>query len=171
MEKDRREFLLKAGSVALFAALGISISSCGESAEDTQPSVIGGGTNTGGTNQGGNNNTGNAGVTVSGRTVRIDTSVQDNAALKNSGNWALFISAGVILVNIDGDRFRAFTNVCPHSACDRNWTYNNNNQRLTCTCHGSIFSATNGSRISGPANRNLDEFSVNVSGDIITITK
>jgi cytochrome b6-f complex iron-sulfur subunit len=166
MENKRREFLMKAGSVALFAAMGISLSSCGESSEDTSPS----GSN-GGNSNGGGTNSGTNGVTVNGSTVRVDTSVQDNAGLKNAGSWSLFVAAGVIVVNIDGDTYRAFTNVCPHSACDRNWTYNNSNQRLTCTCHGSIFSATNGNRISGPANRNLDEFSVSVSGDIITITK
>lgn len=164
MDKQRREFLMKAGSVALFAALGISLNSCGDGGEDTQPNIIGPGTN---------NNSGTAGngITVSGNTITVNTAVQDNAALKTSGNWALLIGAGAILVNIDGENFRAFTNVCPHSACDRNWTYNNSSQRLTCTCHGSIFSASNGNRISGPATRNLQEFSVSVSGDIITITR
>jgi cytochrome b6-f complex iron-sulfur subunit len=166
MENSRREFLMKAGSVALFAALGIQLTSCSEDGNDTRPTV-------GGVTGGGNVAPGQLppGVTVSGNTVTVSLSVPENDPLRSQGAWALFRTAGLILINIDGNNFRAFTSVCPHSGCDRDWSFNSSNQRLTCNCHNSIFSATNGNRISGPANRNLQEFSVTRSGDEIVVTR
>jgi cytochrome b6-f complex iron-sulfur subunit len=159
MENQRREFLMKAGSAALFAALGINLLSC-SSSDDTGPSGGGGG-NTGGS----------SGITISGNNVSVDLSNTNNTALGNAGSWRVLIPGQIILINIDGNNFRAFTSICTHQACDKDWTYSNNSQRLTCTCHGSIFSSVTGSVINGPATAPLKEFQVSRVGATVTIIK
>jgi Rieske Fe-S protein len=39
------------------------------------------------------------------------------------------------------------------------------NDRISCACHGSAYSAKDGSVLGGPAPRALDEIAVSVEGD------
>lgn len=149
---SRRAFLKTAGSVALFAAMGITIPGCGSDSGSTN---IIGPTN------------GDSGFTISGNTITIDLTKDDAAPLATSGAWGLIAAAQTLVVNVGGS-FRAFTSVCTHTGCDRNWNYSN--QVFTCTCHGSRFN-NSGEVIQGPANRNLTEFTVTRNGDIVTIQK
>ncbi len=159
MEKSRREFLLKAGSASLFATLGISLAACGSSGDDNiQPLPPTAGTPA-------------DGVTVSDNLITIDLANAANTALQNQGNWRVFTGVQIILINVTGDNFRAFTSICPHQACDRNWSYSAGGQQLTCSCHNSVFSSVNGNRVSGPATRNLQEFAVSRQDNSLTVTK
>jgi Rieske Fe-S protein len=58
--------------------------------------------------------------------------------------------------------FKAFTAVCTHQACT---VASVKNDRISCPCHGSVYSAEDGSVINGPAPRPLDEIPVSVEGD------
>src|SRR5829696_1128350 len=49
--------------------------------------------------------------------------------------------------------------ICPHEGCEVAWEQNSN--RFSCPCHASYFAA-DGSRISGPASRGLDELPMRV---------
>lgn len=149
---SRRAFLKTAGSVALFAAMGITLPGCGS---DSESSNIIGPTN------------GNSGFTVAGNTVTVDLTKDDAAPLASNGAWGLIIAAQTLVVNVDGT-FRAFTSICTHTGCDRNWNYSN--QLFTCTCHGSRFN-NRGEVVQGPANRNLREFTVTRNGNVLTIQK
>ena len=154
--KTRREFLQKAGSTALFAALGISfLSSCGSSIDDdaTMPGGM-------------PNNT--TGIRVEGNITNLDLTQANLSNLKNQGGWLLIRQSQLLVVNVDGQTIRAFTSVCTHSGCDNAWAYSNS--QFICNCHGSVFS-NGGQRLSGPANRDLQEFSVQRNGDNVVITK
>ncbi len=150
---DRKDFLRTAGSTALFAFLGISLASCDvtSSSDDETPE-----------------NGDNGAVTIDGNTVRLNLADDSLSPLRQAGGWMVLGQASVIVVNIDGELIRAFTNVCPHASCRDAWQYQN--QRLICTCHNSIFE-NDGSFVSGPAGRNLPEFSVERDGNNVTITR
>ncbi|MFQ5923769.1 MAG: ubiquinol-cytochrome c reductase iron-sulfur subunit, partial [Anaerolineales bacterium] len=66
---------------------------------------------------------------------------------------------------------RALFKVCVHLGCLYKWVPTND--RFECPCHGSKFLKTN-ARIGGPANRNLDQFTIQVLdnvGNVLTQTE
>lgn len=58
--------------------------------------------------------------------------------------------------------FKAFTAVCTHQSCT---VASVKADRISCECHGSAFSAKDGSVLNGPATRPLKEITVSVEGD------
>jgi len=66
---------------------------------------------------------------------------------------------------------KALYKVCVHLGCLYKWVATND--RFECPCHGSKYLLT-GSRIDGPANRNLDVFiieAVDAEGNVLTRTE
>jgi cytochrome b6-f complex iron-sulfur subunit len=66
---------------------------------------------------------------------------------------------------------RAIYKVCTHLGCLYKWV--DSNDRFECPCHGSKF-LTTGTRIDGPARRNLDVFPIEVvdaSGNVLARTE
>ena len=82
-----------------------------------------------------------------------------------SRNWVLHPDEDVLIVNYE-DEIRAFTSVCTHEGCSRNWAYGRGT--LTCRCHSSMYDYL-GKVIGGPATRDLAEFQVSRDGNILTI--
>ena len=154
---SRKDFLRTAGSVSLFAALGIGFYGCSSStdATDTTPPTI-------------PDDDDAITITGGGNTISIDLSNNSVANLREQGGWLLITAANTLIVNVDGDTFRSFTSVCTHQGCSINWQFSN--ELFECTCHGSRFN-TSGSVVRGPANADLAEFTVSVEGDIVTINK
>ncbi|MCH8487924.1 MAG: Rieske (2Fe-2S) protein [Candidatus Cyclonatronum sp.] len=161
---DRRTFLRTAGSAALLAFLGISLSSCGV-------------TDSGADDNGNGNGNGNGGdtppgaIVIQGNTITLNLSASELENLRLAGGWLNITQARTLVVNVDGSLIRAFSAVCPHAGCADSWQYNNN--RFVCTCHNSIFE-NSGQRVSGPANRNLTEFAVERDAqdeNIVVITR
>jgi cytochrome b6-f complex iron-sulfur subunit len=148
---SRRQFLKTAGSAALLATLGIVLPGC----SDDSNNVIGPDDEQGG-------------IEISGNTIRLNLRSPDVARLGDSGGWLLILPAQTLAVNIDGAQIRAFTSICTHANCDRNWNYVG--QQFVCSCHGSRFSNA-GRVVQGPATRDLTEFAVSRDGDVVTITK
>jgi cytochrome b6-f complex iron-sulfur subunit len=58
------------------------------------------------------------------------------------------------------------TATCTHEGCTINGF---SGSQFVCPCHGSTFTTT-GSVVQGPANRPLQQFSAQVSGDVVTFT-
>lgn len=110
----------------------------------------------------------NSPITIDGNTVTLDLSHSELQNLKNEGEWLLIRDAKTLVVNIDGEIYRAFTSVCTHTGCSTNWAFNG--ELFTCTCHNSKFN-TSGAVVQGPANSDLEEFSTKLEDDILTITK
>jgi menaquinol-cytochrome c reductase iron-sulfur subunit len=61
------------------------------------------------------------------------------------------------LVRSSTGQIRAFSTVCPHLGCGIDWDAGA--EKLMCPCHQSAF-ATDGTRLAGPAPRDLDELEV-----------
>jgi len=163
---DRKEFLRTAGSTALFAFLGIGMIGCGNSTSAMDENIVGG--------TPGDNGGGSSGINISnnGNTITIDLTAGDVSALNNSGGWLLITGANTLVVNVGDSVIRAFTSVCTHSGCSTDWGFNDGVfECLESGCgHGSRFN-TNGEVVRGPANSDLDEFSVTRDGDTVTINK
>ncbi len=70
----------------------------------------------------------------------------------------------VVTQPAEGD-IKAFTAICPHAGCLVNEVINN---EIVCPCHGSRFSATDGSVISGVASTGLNGVAYQVTGDNVT---
>ena len=66
----------------------------------------------------------------------------------------------VVTQPADGE-FKAFTAVCTHQGCVVGSVADN---EISCPCHGSLFSAEDGSVVTGPATGPLTEIEVQVKG-------
>lgn len=156
---SRKDFLRTAGSAALFAALGISVTSCGSPTDPNGDNTAPGPNPPPG---------GSTGIVVEGNKITINLNNSSTSGLKNSGGWLLITQAQTIVVNVDGTIIRAFSSVCTHEGCTTNWQFSGG--VFECTCHGSRFN-TAGQVIRGPAVTNLPEYTVTRSGDTVVIQK
>jgi len=150
---SRRKFLEKTGASIVLATFGAAFFTSCSSTEDSDPTPT--------VPPGGSSN----GISISGDTISINLSIQ--TALNTTGNWLLIENAKTLVANISGS-FIALTSVCTHSNCDRNWTFASN--RFTCTCHGSVFDPT-GRVLNGPATAPLTQFTTQVTGTTLVVTK
>ena len=71
----------------------------------------------------------------------------------------------VVTQPTEGD-FKAFTAVCTHQGCIVGKVENG---EILCPCHGSAFSATDGSVVNGPATAPLEEVKISVKGNEISL--
>jgi Rieske Fe-S protein len=86
----------------------------------------------------------------------------------NSGKIFKFGSKPGILIKTVSGEILAFSASCTHLDCIVQ--YDPNQKAITCACHNGKYDLT-GKNISGPPPRPLEEFTVNVKGDDITVTK
>jgi Rieske Fe-S protein len=70
----------------------------------------------------------------------------------------------VVLVREPGGSIKAFSATCTHQGCTVSSV---SEGRIMCPCHGSVFSATTGAVVSGPAPRSLPGIDIVVRrGDV-----
>ena len=74
---------------------------------------------------------------------------------------------GTVITQPSAGTYKAFTAICTHQGCTVGSVSNN---QIMCPCHGSIFSADDGSVIQGPANAPLASKPITVSGGEIYLT-
>jgi nitrite reductase/ring-hydroxylating ferredoxin subunit len=67
----------------------------------------------------------------------------------------------VVLTQPTAGDVKAFTSICPHQGCKVSEVADN---EIYCPCHGSKFSALDGSVIQGPATEGLSAAAVSVDG-------
>jgi nitrite reductase/ring-hydroxylating ferredoxin subunit len=73
----------------------------------------------------------------------------------------------IVVTQPTAGTFKAFTAVCTHQAC---LVGSVKDGVITCPCHGSAYSAADGSVQNGPATRPLKEFPVTVQdGDVVEV--
>lgn len=174
MKKDnscsRKTFLKTAGSTALFAAIGINLTGCGSTMDSNGDPTPGPG--------GPGPTEPPEGVTINGNTVTIDITHQSFSHLANEGQWEMITQAGLLVVNVDGNSIRAFTNTCTHEHCTDDWSFSNGLFRCgpgVCG-HGSEFN-TSGEWVSGAQDQpgvntgDLLEYGVTRSDNTVTINK
>jgi Rieske Fe-S protein len=83
------------------------------------------------------------------------------------GGGKVFGDAKVVVTQPTAGEFKAFSAICTHQRCT---VKDIANDTITCPCHGSQFSATDGSVKKGPATRALPAAKIAVEGDTITLT-
>ena len=86
----------------------------------------------------------------------------------NSGKIFKFGSKPGLLVRTATDEIKAFSASCTHLDCIVQ--YDPDGKQIICACHNGIYDLS-GKNVSGPPPRPLDEYTVNVKGDDITVTK
>ncbi|WP_418955870.1 Rieske (2Fe-2S) protein [Streptomyces tritici] len=82
------------------------------------------------------------------------------------GGGKVFADQGVVVTQPTAGEFKAFSSSCTHSGCAVKDVVDGT---ITCPCHGSAFSAADGSVRQGPATRPLPPAQIKVEGDAITL--
>ncbi|MFD8735113.1 Rieske (2Fe-2S) protein [Streptomyces sp. NPDC059618] len=126
------------------AGLAVALTACG--ADDKASSSVGSG----------NGAAGNAGGTELAKTSDIP-----------EGGGKVFADKGVVVTQPTAGTFKAFSSKCTHQGCAVKGIANG---VITCPCHGSEFSATDGSVKKGPATTGLAEAGIKVDGTSIKLT-
>jgi len=125
---ERSEFLKTLGTGTLAVCAVCGMISC---SDNDDPAPVGGG-----------------GIDL---TINIEESPYTN--LKNVGGSAY--KDNIIIARTGSDTFVALSKVCTHAG--QTVVYDHPNSRFVCNAHNSVFE-TNGSVVSGPANRSLAKF-------------
>jgi cytochrome b6-f complex iron-sulfur subunit len=96
-------------------------------------------------------------------------SVGKNAEIPpNSGKIFKFGSKPGIIIRTQAGDLKAFSASCTHLDCIVQ--YSPEKKEIVCACHNGVYDLT-GKNIGGPPPRPLEEFTVNVKGDDITVTR
>jgi Rieske Fe-S protein len=82
------------------------------------------------------------------------------------GGGKIFKDSGVVVTQPTAGEFKAFSSKCTHQGCAVTGITNG---VITCPCHKSEFSVTDGSVKKGPATQPLHEEKITVSGDSISL--
>lgn len=77
------------------------------------------------------------------------------------GSGFVAADAPVVVTQPVAGEFKAFSAICTHAGCLVSEIASN---QIICPCHGSVFSAEDGSVISGPATQALAPVSISVQG-------
>ncbi len=86
----------------------------------------------------------------------------------NTGKIFKFGSKPGIIIRTESGDIKAFSATCTHLDCIVQ--YRPDQKNIFCACHNGVYDLT-GKNIGGPPPRPLDEYTVNVKGDDITVTK
>lgn len=86
----------------------------------------------------------------------------------NTGKIFKFGNKPGILVHTQSGDYKAFSAVCTHLDCIVQ--YRTDSRIIWCACHNGQYNL-NGQNIGGPPPRPLEEFTVNIRGDEIVVTK
>ena len=77
------------------------------------------------------------------------------------GSGVILADAEVVVTQPTAGTFKAFSSTCTHNHCQLSGF---TGDRITCPCHGSSFSITDGSPNGGPAPSPLPEVAIKVVG-------
>ena len=149
---SRRRVLLTGGVVAAAAAVtaacgSSSGASAGSAAATTNPASPAGGSTAAASSPAA------AGVTVATSAVPV-------------GGGTILADQKIVVTQPTAGTYKAFTAVCTHQGCT---VASVANGTITCPCHGSTFSAADGTVQAGPAPSPLASIPVTVSGTTITV--
>ncbi|WP_369245080.1 Rieske (2Fe-2S) protein [Streptomyces sp. R41] len=134
------------------AGLAVALTACGSDDKKSSGSTEVSG---GGSGGGDNAEAGNAGATVLAKTTDIP-----------EGGGKVFADQGVVVTQPTAGTFKAFSSKCTHQGCAVKGI---SNGVINCPCHGSQFSATDGSVKKGPATTALAAAKITVDGESIKL--
>ncbi|WP_432922497.1 Rieske (2Fe-2S) protein [Microbispora sp. CA-135349] len=143
-DTTRRTVIFGAGG----AGLAVALSACGASdGDDTTASA------------------GQSGASEGGQAAQAGGEIAKTADIPEGGG-KVFKDQDVVVTQPAAGEFKAFSATCTHQGCPVARVANN---EIVCPCHGSKFSAKDGSVTNGPATKPLAEKKITVSGDSITL--
>ena len=82
------------------------------------------------------------------------------------GGGTIFAGEKVVVTQPTSGEFKAFSAVCPHQGCVVSEI---KGKDINCPCHGSQFSITDGSVVTGPATEPLAPLKATVDGKDISV--
>jgi Rieske Fe-S protein len=82
------------------------------------------------------------------------------------GGGVIIADPAVVVTQPAAGEFKAFSAICTHQGCVVGEVSNN---EIICPCHGSRFSATDGSVINGPATQPLPAQAISVDGTNVVL--
>lgn len=86
----------------------------------------------------------------------------------NNGKIFKFGTQPGILVKTQSGELKAFSAICTHLNCTVQ--YREDMQHIWCACHNGHYDL-NGKNISGPPPRPLEQYTVNIRGDEVVVSK
>ena len=86
----------------------------------------------------------------------------------NAGKIVKFGSRPALLVRVNETEWRAFSAVCSHLNCTVQ--FNQEKRLIWCACHNGYYDL-NGQVVSGPPPRPLEEYTVHLKGDEVTVSR
>ncbi|MCT9080233.1 Rieske (2Fe-2S) protein [Streptomyces fulvoviolaceus] len=119
-----------------------------------------------------------AAVGAAGIAITLNACSSDDGASSSSGaslaktsdipegGGKIFKDEGVVVTQPTAGEFKAFSSKCTHQGCAVTGVTNG---VITCPCHKSEFSVTDGSVKKGPATQALPEEKITVNGDSIAL--
>jgi Rieske Fe-S protein len=149
---DRRSLIKAAALVAVPVAGVGTVAACSSSNSKTDAS----------SDSNGNGASGGSAASGGGNTpVQVATSDVP------VGGGKVVQSASVVVCQPSAGVYKAYSAVCTHQGCLVARVADN---QITCPCHGSVFSATDGSVVNGPAKTALGAMTAKVDGANIQVT-
>jgi Rieske Fe-S protein len=153
----RRNVLLGAGAVgatAVLAACGTGTTNTNGTGFTNDPAPAGskGADANAGYAGTGDKNTNNSGGGSGGSVITKTTAVAVGSGI---------ITADYVVTQPAAGTFKAFSKICPHAGCPVNKV---TGSTISCPCHGSQFSITDGSVKAGPAQTGLTPKEIKVQG-------
>ncbi len=97
--------------------------------------------------------------------IILDLNDPENAELKNIEGFVY--KNDVIIIRTGANDYTALSAICTHQGCIV--SYNASTNELPCPCHGSKYNLS-GKVLNGPAQANLEQYMVNVEGNILRIS-
>lgn len=150
----RRTVVAAAGGAGLVGVLA----GCGGGSGDSGADSPGAG-GTGGSGSASGGGTASGGGAGAGAVLASTADIPE-------GGGKVFADKGVVVTQPTKGEFKAFSSSCTHSGCA---VKDIADGTITCPCHGSAFSAADGSVKQGPATRPLPPAAIKVDGDSITL--
>ena len=87
----------------------------------------------------------------------------------NTGQIFKFGSKPGILIRTPAGELRAFTAVCTHLQCTVQ--YREDLAHIWCACHNGHYDPATGKNIAGPPPRPLEQYTVNLRGETIVVSR
>lgn len=116
---------------------------------------------------GGKNPGSPAGQPSSNDTTATAASTSVKSADVPVGGGAVLKEAKIVVTQPKAGEFKAFSAICTHRQCTVSRVADGT---IDCPCHGSQYSAVDGSVVKGPAEKPLTPKTVTVAGDTVTVT-
>ena len=95
------------------------------------------------------------------------TGIQVSTSDVPVGGGKILDNPAVVVTQPTAGTYRAFSSICTHAGCAVGGVEQG---QIICPCHGSVFSAVDGSVVQGPAPTPLAPVNISVNGSSITIT-